>query len=345
MRSFVRIVLFTAALSVPAFAKGSASATASISIQADVQASGQTDAATGDAAYAKGEFAAALEAYGEGFAKTRDAAFLYAMAECHKSLGHADEAKSMFQMYLSAQGSASLKYEADARTELGMKSEGAVDAVKGLAKKTTDAVAKVEAGVWSAVKISISGSVKASAKAEAKAGDEAYAAGKYEDAASSYAQAYAKSQQAIALYAAAQANAQAGHGIEARGQLEGYLASKPKKFSKDAKTLLLAVGGSAKEVVKVSVKAKVSATAKADAGKGDKAMKAGQYLSAAASYDAAYTKSQTDAALLYAKGMAQYYAGLTADAATSLKAYLASSGTLTFSAQAQATLQATGSAS
>ncbi len=42
--------------------------------------------------------------------------------------------------------------------------------------------------------------------------------------------------------------------------------------------------------------------------------------------------------------MAQYYAGMTADAATSLKAYLAASGDLKFKAQAQLTLKACGSA-
>ena len=61
-------------------------------------------AAAGDTAYAAGSFGAALDAYGEGFAKTRDAAFVYAMAECHKQLGHKDDAKQMFSMYLAASG-------------------------------------------------------------------------------------------------------------------------------------------------------------------------------------------------------------------------------------------------
>ncbi len=275
IQSRLSIALFVAAVSfaAPAYAgggsaKASGKASASFSIKADVAASGKEQAAIGDAAYAKGDFDYALEAYGEGFAKTRDAAFVYAMAECHKAKGDAAEAKSLFQMYLSAQGSATLKYEADAKAELGMKAEsegqGAVDTVTGIAGKVTkgatDAVAKVEAGVWTAIKVSIAGSIKGSAKAEAKAGDSAYAAGKYEDAAKSYAAAYAKSQQAVALYAGAQANAQAGHAIEARAMLEGYLATRPKgQMAADAKTLLLAVGGAMKEVVKVQVKASASA--------------------------------------------------------------------------------------
>jgi len=321
---------------------------ASLSIKADVSAAGKAKAAVGDAAYAKGEFEAALVAYGEGFAQTRDAAFIYAMAKCRKALGMTEEAKASFKMYVAASGNTTLKYKADAEAEIGAKAEGAVGAVGGTLGKvkdtTTKAVTTVGAGVYTAAKVSISASVKASAKAEAKAADEAYAARKYDDAARSYLAAYAKSQQAIALYAAGQAHAQAGHAIEARALLTGYLASKPKgQTASDARSLLLALGGSTNAVAKVSVKAKVSAKAKVDAGKGDKAIKAGQYQSAIKAYADAYAKAQ-DTALLYAQGMAQYYAGLTSDAVVTLKAYLAATGNLEFKASAQATLRASGSA-
>ncbi len=342
MRTFNRLFLTTflaAAFAAPVAHAGS------LAIQGDVQASAQAHASTGDAAYAKGDFEAALEAYGEGFAQTRDTAFVYAMAKCHEQLGHADEAKSMFQMYLAAKTDASLAYESDAKAELGMKAESTVGTVTKTVGKVKDAAFTVSAGIYTSAKVSVAAKVKASAKAEAKAADEAYAAGKYEDAATGYANAYAKSQQAIVLWAAAQANAQAGHGAEARAQLEGYLATKPKgQQAKDAKALLLAMGGSSSAIVKVSVKGKVSAKAKGNAGKGDKAMKSGQYVTAAKAYAAAYAKA-SDAALLYAQGMAQFYAGMTADAATTLKSYLAAGGTLEFQAQAEATLRATGQAS
>src|SRR5688500_12643166 len=116
MRTFNRlslIALLSAALAAPVAHADQAAASGSVSIKADVQASGQSSAATGDALYAKGELEAALVAYGEGFAESRDAAFIYAMARCHESLGHAAEAKAMFEMYLSAQGSATLKYESE----------------------------------------------------------------------------------------------------------------------------------------------------------------------------------------------------------------------------------------
>jgi hypothetical protein len=94
----------------------------------------------------------------------------------------------------------------------------------------------------------------------------------------------------------------------------------------------------------VSVSAKVSADVKAQAQIGDKAMAAGKFIDAAKAYDEAYAK-KADAALLYAKGMAQFYAGNVSDGATSLKAYLAAGGNLDFKVQAQATLRASGPAS
>ena len=222
-----------------------ASASASVSIKADVSAKGTTQAAAGDTAYAAGKFEVALAAYGEGFAATRDSAFIYAMAQAHKALGHKDEAQAMFKMYLAASGTAALKYKTDAEAQAGVAAKGAVAGVGGVLGKvkdtTTKVVADVGGGVYSAAKVSISAGVDASAKASAKAGDEAYAAGKYEDAAKSYAAAYASSQQAAALYAQAQAKAQAGHAIEARGALAGYLAAQPSgTYAKDAKTLMLA---------------------------------------------------------------------------------------------------------
>ena len=353
MRTLPSLILSTIlAAAAPAYAGGSASASASVSIKADVDAKGTAQAAAGDALYAKGEFAAALAAYGEGFAATRDATFLYAEARCQEALGAKDEAKAMFDMYLSAGAHASLKYKSEAEAEVGAKAKGTVGAVGGAlgsvagkAKDTVTAVADVGAGVFGAVKVSIAGSVDASAKASAQAADTAYAAGKYEEAAGAYYEAYLKSQQPVALYAEAQARAQAHDAIAARALLAGYLAAQPKgSFAKDAHTLLLALGGTADLAAKVSVSAKVSADVKAQAAIGDKAIAAGKFVDAAKAYGDAYAK-KADAALLYAKGMAQFYAGQVADAAVTLKAYLASSGNLEFKAQASVTLRAAGGAS
>jgi len=211
-------------------------------------------------------------------------------------------------------------------------------------KDATIKVVDVGAGVFGAVKLGISGSMNAAAKVSAKAGDEAYAAKNYEVAAKSYLEAYAKSQETIALYAAAQARAQGGISADARGLLLGYLAAQPNgSYAKDARTLLLAIGGQANVSAKLNVNAKVSADAKASAQTGDKAFAAGKYADAAKAYGDAYAK-KSDAALLYAKGVAQLYAGATADAAASLKAYLATSGNVEFKASAEAHLRATGAA-
>jgi len=348
LRSFLYSFAVVLALSTPGWSDtkggGAVSATASVkvSIKADVSASGQAQAAAGDAAYAAGNFEAALAAYGEGFAQTRDTAFIYAQAQCHKALGHKDDAKAMFEMYLSASAKGTLKYKSDVEAELTGKAKSTVGGIAGKVKDTTLKVADVGGGVFGAVKLGVSGSVSAAASASAKAGDTAYAAGKYADAAKSYSEAYAQSQQTVALYAAAQAKAQAGGGASARGMLLGYLAAEPNgKYAKDARTLLLAVGGQASAATKISVKAKVSADVRAQAEAGDKAMAAGKYLDAVKAYGEAHAK-KAEASLLYAKAVAQLYAGQSADAVSGFKAYLAAGGNLEFKVSAEAYLRASG---
>jgi hypothetical protein len=251
---------------------------------------------------------------------------------------------AIFNRYLAAAGTAPLNYKAEAEAELGIKAKGAVSSAVGAVKDTTTKVADVGAGVFGAVKLGIAASVDASAKASAKTADEAYAAAKYEDAARGYLEAYGKSQQAVALYGAAQAKAQAGKAAEARGLLLGYLAAQPSgPHAKDSRTLLLALGGQASVATKVAVSAKVSAGAKAGAEAGDKAFAAGKFVDAAKAYGEANAK-KAEPALLYAKGVAQLYAGQTADAAASLKAYLAASGNLEFKASAEAHLRTCGAA-
>ncbi len=341
---------FVALLAVPTIATADtkagvgAQASVKVSIKADVDAKAQAKAAAGDAAYAAGNFEAALAAYGEGFAQTRDASFIYAQAQCHKALGHTADAKLMFEMYLGAGSKASLKYKADVEAELTAKAKGALGTVTGKVKDVAVKVTDVGAGVYGAVKVGIAGSMNATASASAKAGDAAYASAKWSEASAKYLEAYAQSQQTVALYAAAQAKAQAGAGVEARGLLLGYLAAEPNgKYAKDAKTLLLAIGGHASAATKISVKAKVHADVKAQAELGDKAMASGKYLDAIKGYGDAYAK-KSEAGLLYAKGVAQLYAGQTADAAASFKAYLAAGGNLEFKTSAEAHLRATSAA-
>ena len=341
---FLSLLGASSAFAGDAKAGGAAQAQVAVSVQADVNAKAKAQAAAGDAAYAAGKFEAALAAYGEGFAATRDAAFIYAIAQTHKAMGHKDEAKAMFETYLSASGDAAAKYKANAEAELGVKAKSTATKLVGGVKDTAKIVASTTTGIYTAAKVSIEASIDAKAKAEAKAADAAYAAAKYEDAAKAYLEAYAKSQASVALYGAAQAKAQAGKGIEARGLLLGYLAAQPNgKYAKDAKQLLLAIGGSAKTATKVTVKAKVSAEAKAEATKGDAAFAAGKFTDAATMYTQAYAK-KSDAALLYAKGVAQLYAGQTAEAATTLKSYLAAGGNLEFKASAEAHLRVAGGA-
>jgi tetratricopeptide (TPR) repeat protein len=339
------LTIATASLFSPVFAgDAKVDALLNVSIKAEVDAKGQAHAAAGDTAYAAGKLEAALAAYGEGFAQTRDATFVYAMARVHQTMGKKDDAKAMFNMYLSAPGTATLKYKTEAEAELRGKAKGAVGTVVGTVKDVTIKVVDVGAGVYGAVKLGIAASVDASAKASAKAADEAYAAAKYEDAARGYLEAYAKSQQAVALYAAAQAKAQAGKGAEARGLLLGYIAAQPNgAYANDARTLLLAFGGQASAATKVTVKAKVSAEVKATAEAGDKAFAAGKFADAAKAYGEAYAK-KVEPALLYAKGVALLYAGQTAEAVGALKAYLAAGGNLEFKASAEAHLRAGGAA-
>src|SRR3954469_9976594 len=115
----------------PATAAASGSVDVKLSIKADVGARGATQAAAGDAAYAAGNYEAALAAYGEGFAATRDSAFIYAQARCHKALGHKDQASAMFKMYLAASGGASLKYRSEAEAEVGGKAKASTGAATG----------------------------------------------------------------------------------------------------------------------------------------------------------------------------------------------------------------------
>jgi hypothetical protein len=327
----------------------SANAVVSVSVTADVSPVGAATAAIGDKAYAAGDFHAALLAYGEGFAKTRDAVFIYAEAQCHAALSHKEEAEAMFKMYLAAAGKAKLKYEAEAKAALGgAKSAGKalVGAVTGAADAVAGLAGFVGGGIYSALKLSIAAEVEAGAKAKAEAADAAYAAAKWGEASKNYAEVFASAENPIALFAEAQAEAQVGHAAQARALLHGYLTAVAKgKHVEEAKQLMLAMGGGAVDIsAKVAVKAKVAKELAADVNVADAAYKAGKFLSASKAYAAAYAK-KAEPVLLYAKGMAEYNAGMLVDAQKDLKAYLAAGGNLDFKVDAEITVKASASAS
>lgn len=329
-------------------------AAASVSIQADVQASAKAAAVLGDQLYASGDYVGALTAYGNGFAKAKDSAFIYAEAACHKALGHKAEAETMFKMYLSSGKEEALKYAGDAKAALGgVKNAGKalIGGLTGAVTGTVGAVANVTGtvvfGIFGALKVSVAGEIKdAAAKAKAEAGDAAYLAKNFAAAAKSYGEAFATGEPAVALFAEGSAEAQAGNVTDARALLTGYLSAAPKgKHAEDARQLLLAIGGLGAEIPKVVVKGKASADVKAESTAGDEAYKAGQFLSAAKSYAAGYAKKSSETALLYGQGMAELSAGKIAEAKEHLSAYLKAGGKLEFKASAEAALKANGSAS
>ncbi|HYI00256.1 tetratricopeptide repeat protein [Hyalangium sp.] len=316
-----------------------------ITISGDVEIAGKEEADAGDKAFSAGDLRAALAAYGEGFADTKDPDFLYALAQTHKSLGNKAEAKSLFESYLA--GAGELKYRTEAATEAGVKAGkglvgGVVGVVGGVANTAVGLVGGIAASVYTAVKVNVADKMEAGAKEVAKKGDEAYAAGKFAEAKAFYDQAYEKSQQGVALFAEGMANAQAGRGAEARAALAGFLASAPKgEQAEQARQMLLAMGGAPQMMAKgVSIGSKIAKEAKAEATSGDKAFKAGRFMEAAKFYGEAFAK-KADPSALYAQGMAQYAEGDVKEAAETFKSYLASSGKLEFKAQVEAALAAT----
>jgi hypothetical protein len=92
-----------------------------VSIASDVGAAMQGLAIKADNLYARGEYAAALRLYADGFAVAGESVFLYAQAQCQWHLGNAAEAEVLFERYLSASGT--LKYKA--RAEAAMRDIGA----------------------------------------------------------------------------------------------------------------------------------------------------------------------------------------------------------------------------
>lgn len=321
-----------------------------ISIQGDVEASGKELAIAGDKAFAAGDFRAALAAYGEGFADTKDPDFIYGLGQAQKALGNKAEAKSLFESYLA--GAGELKYRGEAATEAGVKAGkdagkgvvgGVVGAVGTVANTTANVVGGLAGSVYSAVKVNVADKLAAGAQAVAKKGDEAYASGKFVEAKTFYDQAYEQSQQGLALFAEGMASAQAGNASEARAALSGFLATGPKgEQAEQARQMLLAMGGSPQLVKGVTIASKVAKEAKTEATNGDKAFKAGRFVDAAKFYGEAYAK-KNEAAALYAKGLAQYAEGDVKEAAQSFKSYLSAGGNLEFKSQAEAALVASGS--
>lgn len=89
-----------------------------VSIAADVGAAGRGIAIRADNLFAAGNFEAAAVLYAKGWEATSHAAFLYARAQCHAALGQAAKARALFQAYVEAGASVSLKYGAPAKAAL-----------------------------------------------------------------------------------------------------------------------------------------------------------------------------------------------------------------------------------
>jgi tetratricopeptide (TPR) repeat protein len=90
VRSFVGVFLCCLALaaSAPAMA-------------ADLE-QGRAAFAEGQKAYLAGDYRGALTWFKNGYAQTQDPAFLLNMAQCHRSLGEASKALTMFRLYLKS---------------------------------------------------------------------------------------------------------------------------------------------------------------------------------------------------------------------------------------------------
>ena len=122
-----------------------------VAIAADVAAPARTIAMKADNLFAAGELAAAARLYAEGYAASKDPAFLYAQAQCHASLGQMAEARALFESYLDAGAGATLKYGGRARAALGSLGGrvkgGAGAAVGGAANLAGGVAGGAEAGV------------------------------------------------------------------------------------------------------------------------------------------------------------------------------------------------------
>jgi tetratricopeptide (TPR) repeat protein len=316
----------------PVFAEGSA--TAKVSISLDVSVTAKVKAEAADKLYAAGDYKGAIKLYQEGYDTYKDAAFLYAKAQCEKALGQAADAKKDFDAYLALGTKVTLKYKAEAETGVKEVSSAVIGVVGGVA---TGVVGATKATLTFASSLSISANVSVEAQASAKSGDDAYAAGKYQEAKKYYAEAAAKKPEPTFLYAEAQCELAAGHKSEAIGLLQGYLSAKGTlKYKKEAQASLKELKAKSKEKIKVSVAASVSATVKTEAKAADALAAAGDYAGAAKAYGELYAKSSSDAALLYAQGQCYRLAGDAAKAKETLNAYLAVSGKLKFKAEADA---------
>lgn len=311
-------------------------------VSADVKA----EASAGDKAFAEGNLQLALESYGEAYAKSQDEDLLVAIARVHAAAKRKGEAKQMYTAYLKS-GSAELSHRAEAegvagKQKLQAEAKAGAKGVGGLVggvANTVEGAVGATTGLLGSVKVDVSAEVKGEAQAKAEEGDQAYSSGKFEAAASAYAQAYEKEQTAALLFARGMAEARAEDAVEARALLRAYLTAEPKgSHAAEAKASLLAMGGTGEALPKLNLKAKAKKEVKADVAKADSAYKAGDFLDAARIYGEAHGKASADAALLYGKGMSLYASGQMKAAREALKAYLASQGKLEFKAQAEATL-------
>jgi tetratricopeptide (TPR) repeat protein len=341
MKQHLTALILSLALTSPiALAQsGSASASVSVKISIDVSVSAKASAEAADKLYAAGDFAGALKLYAEGYAKFKDAAFLYAQAQCNVALNNALAAKALFEEYLSLGAKVTLKFKAEAETGLSsMKAKLSAGVGAGI-----DAGAKIAGVLRPNASLSIAAEVPALLKPEVKIADEFYAAGKFELALKAYAAAHFKSPEPVLLYAQAQCHIALDQRYEAISLLRASLSTGTLKFKADAEAALGKLGAVGSAAVALSISASVSAAIKAEAKLADDLYLAGKYAAALKAYASLYAKSP-EPVLLYAQAQCSRMLGEIPQARISFEAYLsaAASGTLAFKQDAEFALKEIG---
>lgn len=335
MKRRLLVTLLLLFLSVPAFAQsGSASASVKVSISVDVSVSAKAKAELADKLYAAGDFAGALKVYAEGYATFKDAAFLYAQAQCHVALGNAAEAKALFEQYLALGAKVALTFKAEAETGLSnVKAKLAAGLGAGV-----KAGAKIAGALNPIPKFQAAAEVALTLKAEVKAADALYALGKYDEALKAYAAIYLKSPEPILLYAQAQCHIALDHRYEAVALLQGALSAGLPKYKADIEAALTSLGAPT-VAVSLAISAAVSASLSVEAKAADALFAAAKYNDALKAYIALYAKSP-EPAFLYAQAQCYRLLGNIPEAKVAFEAYLkaSASGVLAFKAEAERAL-------
>jgi hypothetical protein len=128
-----------------------------LAVAGDIVGAVQAEIAQADSLYARADYSAALAIYMRAYDSSRDSTLLYAQAMAQWQLGGREEAKALFQKYLSAGGSLRYKARAEAAyKDLGGRVGGAVGSVVG---GTLGLANNVTGGITGEVTGDVSGTV------------------------------------------------------------------------------------------------------------------------------------------------------------------------------------------